>query len=92
MTVTPINLEEFLEWYKKSEVILWDKKRVFREPKIKDLWRLSLMDMLKEYCIEWERSEFNDILSGDLSVSKQKELLEKILNELGLVWQPLDEI
>ena len=85
-----INLQEFLDGYKKSEIELWDKKRVFREPKMKDLWKLWLMEMLETYCIEWERSEFQDILNNELSVSKQKELMEKLLGDLGLVWMPLE--
>lgn len=85
-----INLQEFLDGYKKSEIELWDKKRVFREPKMKDLWKMPLMEMLETYCIEWERSEFEYILNNELSVSKQKELMEKLLGDLGLVWMPLE--
>lgn len=85
-----INLQEFLDGYKKSEVQLWDKKRVFREPKMKDLWKLSLMEMLETYCIEWEWSDFENLLNNELSISKQKELMEKLLGELGLVWMPLE--
>lgn len=80
---TPINLEEFLEGYKKSEVVLWEKKWVFREPKMKDTW-MSVMEILENYCIEWEWSEFKEIIDNDLPVSKQKDLIEKVLNELGL--------
>jgi len=87
---TPINLQEFLDGYKKSEVVLWDKKRVFAEPKMKDLGKLSLLQMLEKYCIEWDRAEFQEILENELSVSKQKELMEKLLGELGLVWTPLE--
>jgi len=89
---TPINLQEFLDGYKKCEIELWDKKWVFREPKMKDLWKLWLMEMLETYCIEWERSEFQEILNNELSVSKQKELMEKLLGDLGLVWTPLSEM
>lgn len=85
-----INLQEFLDGYKKSEVVLWKKKRVFAEPKMKDLWTMSLMKLFETYCIEWERAEFENILNNELSVSKQKELIEKLLNELGLVWTPLE--
>lgn len=90
MANTPVNLEEFLQWYKKSEVILWEKKWVFREPKMKDIWKLSLMQMLEEYCIEWERSEFKEIIDNDLPVTQHKVLIEKILNDLGLAWVPLE--
>jgi len=79
-----INLQEFLDGYKKSEVCLWDKKRVFREPKMKDS-KLSVMKLLELYCIEWERKEFLDILENDLPISKQKEIIKRILEELGLV-------
>lgn len=85
-----INLQEFLDGYKKCEIVLWKKKRVFAEPKMKDLWKLWLREMLEKYCIEWERAEFENILNNELSVSKQKELMEKLLNELGLVWTPLE--
>ena len=85
-----INLQEFLDGYKKCEIVLWDKKRVFAEPKMKDLGTMSLMKLLETYCIEWERAEFENILNNELSVSKQKELMEKLLNELGLVWTPLE--
>lgn len=85
-----INLQEFLDWYKKCEITLWDKKRVFAEPKMKDLGKLSLIQMLETYCIEWDRAEFQEILDNELSISKQKELMEKLLNELGLVWMPLE--
>lgn len=90
MANAPINLEEFLEGYKKSEVVLWEKKWVFREPKMKDLWKLSLMQMLEEYCIEWERSDFKEIIDNDLPVAQHKNLIEKILNDLGLAWMPLE--
>lgn len=90
MANTPINLEEFLEWYKKSEVEYWDKKWVFREPKMKDLWKLSLMQMLEEYCIEWDWSEFKELIDNDLPVTQHKILIEKILHDLGLAWTPLE--
>ena len=90
MANNPINLEEFLEWYKKSEVEYWDKKWVFREPKMKDLWKLSLMQMLEEYCIEWDWSEFKELIDNDLPVTQHKILIEKILNDLGLAWTPLE--
>ena len=90
MANTPINLEEFLDGYKKSEIIYGDKKWVFREPKMKDIWKLSLMQMLEEYCIEWEWSELKEIIDTELPVAKHKELIEKILNDLGLVWMPLE--
>lgn len=85
-----INLQEFIDGYKKCEINLWEKKRVFAEPKMKDLWKMSLMKLLETYCIEWERSEFEEVLNNELSISKQKELMEKLLNELGLVWMPLE--
>jgi len=87
---TPINLQEFIDGYKKCEIELWDKKWVFAEPKMKDLGKLSLLQMLEKYCIEWDRAEFQEILENELSVSKQKELMEKLLGELGLVWTPLE--
>jgi len=78
-----INLQEFLDWYKKAEVELWDKKWIFREPKMKDI-NLSFSEMLKTYCLEWDAEEFIKILNEEIPSSLQKEVVEKILNELGL--------
>lgn len=79
-----LNLQEFLDGYKKSEIEYWDKKRVFREPKMKDT-KLSVIDILEKYCIEWDWEEFKTILNEEIPASKQKELIEKILWDLGLV-------
>jgi len=77
-----INLQEFLDGYKKSEIELWDKKRVFREPKMKDLG-LSVLQMLEKNCIEGDCDEFKEILK-DLPMGKHKEVIETILKDLGL--------
>ena len=79
-----INLQEFLDGYKTSEVELWDKKWKFREPKMKDV-NLSVMQILENYCIEWSWEEFKEIINNDLPISKQKEIIENILKDLGLV-------
>ena len=79
-----INLQEFLDWYKKCEIELGEKKRVFREPKMKDI-NLSIMQILENYCLEWDWEEFKEIINKELPVSKQKEVMEKLLNDLGLV-------
>lgn len=79
-----INLQEFLDWYKKCEIELKDKKRVFREPKIKDI-KLPILKLLEIGCIEWDWNEFKEIFEKEIPVSKQKELLDKLLGELGLV-------
>lgn len=79
-----IDLKEFMEWYKKSEIEYEWKKRVFREPKIKDI-QMPVMKILEEYCIEWKYEEFKEIFEKELPISQQKIFLEKILNELGLV-------
>lgn len=79
-----INLQEFLDGYKTSEVELWDKKRKFREPKMKDI-NLSIMEILEKYCIEWEWSELFELINNELPIGKQKELIQKILEDLGLV-------
>lgn len=78
-----INLQEFLDGYKTSEVVLGDKKWVFREPKMKDI-NLSVMKILETYCIEWKRKEFMEIISTEMPISKQKQVLENILKDLGL--------
>ena len=79
-----INLDEFIEWYKKSEIQYKDKKRVFREPKIKDI-KKPIMTLLEIGCIEWDWNEFKKLLDEELPVSQQKEFIDKLLNELGLV-------
>lgn len=79
-----INLQEFLDWYKQSEVELWDKKWIFREPIMKDT-KMRVDDMLKKYCIEGDSEEFFDIVNNQLTRSQQTELIKTVLKELGLV-------
>ena len=79
-----INLQEFLDWYKQSEVVLWEKKWIFREPIMKDM-KMNIQDMLKKYCIEWNVEDFFDIVNNQLTKSQQKEIIKGILSELGLV-------
>jgi len=79
-----INLNDFLDGYKKAEVVLGDKKRVFREPPIKDLG-LKVLDLLEKYCLEGDYAEFKKYLLMELPNSKQKELLDTIMDKLGLV-------
>lgn len=79
-----INLQEFLDWYKQTEVELWEKKWIFREPIMKDL-KMNVQDMLKKNCIEWNAEEFFDIVNNQLTKSQQKECIKGILSELGLV-------
>lgn len=78
-----IDLQEFLDWYKKSEVNLWDKTRIFREPKLKDR-KLSVIDLLEKYCIEWDWDEFYKIITEELTLETQNKLISKVLDELGL--------
>lgn len=78
-----ISLDEFMDWFKKSEIEYKWKKWVFREPKIKDI-KLPILKILEIGCIEWDWNEFKKILDEELPVSKQKEFLEKLLWELGL--------
>ena len=78
-----INLQEFIEGYKTSEVILKDKRRTFREPRIIDLSK-PVLEILQIGCIEGEWSEFSSLLETELTASKQKEVIEPILQELGL--------
>ena len=47
--------------------------------------KLSVIDILEKYCIEWDWEEFKTILNEEIPASKQKELIEKILWDLGLV-------
>lgn len=81
--IMAINLQEFLDWYKRCEIELWDKKWLFREPKIKDI-KLPILTLLEMYCIEWSWKEFKEIFEKELPLSKQKELLDKLLGDLGL--------
>jgi hypothetical protein len=48
---TEIDLKTFLDGYKTVEIKLGKKKRVFREPKVKDL-ELSIQGILEKYCLE----------------------------------------
>lgn len=78
-----INLKEFIEGYKTSEVVCGELRRKFREPKLKDLDR-PIMEILELGCIEGDRSAFKTFLEEELPVSKQKEFLDQILKDLGL--------
>lgn len=81
-----INLQDFLNWYKQSEVILWENKRVFREPKMKDItWKINVQEILQKNCYQWDVDKFFDIVNNELTKSQQTELIKTILSELGLV-------
>ena len=79
-----INLQEFIDGYKTSEITFWDKVWKFREPKMKDS-KLPIMKMLETYCLEWDWNELLQILETELPIHQQKELISKLLEELGLV-------
>lgn len=78
-----INLKEFIDGYKTSEVVCGELRRKFREPKLKDLDR-PIMEILEFGCIEGDWSAFKTFLEEELPVSKQKEFLDQILKDLGL--------
>lgn len=78
-----INLDEFMDWYKKSEIEYKWKKWVFREPRIKDI-RKPILELLEIGCLEWDWNEFKEILEKELPFSKRKEFIDKVLEELGL--------
>ena len=78
-----IDLKTFLEGYKKAEITLNDKKRVFREPSLRDMG-LSIEEILKKYCLEWDAEDFLRTLD-ELPKSQYKECLDSVLWELGLV-------
>jgi len=82
--VATIDLQTFLDGYKTAEVVLGDKKRVFREPALKDMG-LKIQDMLEKYCLEGDTKELLEIITKDMPISKRQEVLNSILNELGLV-------
>ena len=70
-----INLKEFIEGYKTSEVVCGELRRKFREPKLKDLDK-PIMEILELGCIEGDRSAFKTFLE-DISCIKNPELLER---------------
>lgn len=81
-----INLQDFLNWYKQSEVVLWENKWIFREPKMKDMnGKINVQEILRNNCFEWDVDKFFDIVNNELSKSQQTELIKSILSELGLV-------
>ena len=81
-----INLQDFLNWYKQSEVVLWENKWIFREPKMKDMnGKINVQEILKKNCIEWDVDRFFEIVNNELSKSQQTEVIKNILSELGLV-------
>ena len=47
--------------------------------------QLKIQDMLEKYCLEGDTKEFFDIITKDMPISKRQEVLNTILNELGLV-------
>jgi len=46
--------------------------------------KLPILKLLEMYCIEWDWKEFKKIIDEELPLSKQKEVFEKLLGELGL--------
>ena len=80
---TEIDLKTFMDGYKTVEITLDKKKRVFREPKVKDL-ELSIVEILEKYCLEGDAKEFMKIIQNDLPKSKYQEALDTILGGLGL--------
>ncbi len=82
-TMEVIDLKTFIDGYKKAEIVLNDKKRVFREPTLKDM-QLSIEEILKKYCLEGDAEDFLRTLD-ELPKSQYKECLDTILKEVGLV-------
>lgn len=85
-----IDLKEFIEWYKSVEVDFWAKHRKFREPKLKDLDN-SVEKLLEINCIEWDWWEFVKYLNEEMPISKQKDFLNTLLQELGLMSAPTEK-
>lgn len=77
-----IDLQTFLDGYKKSEVVFWKEKRVFKEPTLNEL-KKPVSEILKNNCIEWKYEEFLERVN-QLPCSQHKEVLNKIMDELGL--------
>lgn len=82
-----IDLKNFIEWYKTHDVVLWDKKRTFREPSIKQLLALKEEDdankLIKEILIDWDLEEL-DIEIQNLTKTQQAQFFNTLLTELGL--------
>lgn len=85
-----INLKEFIDWYKTTEVVLWDKKRVFREPTIEDLLKIENQEdvskLIESLIIEWTLPDLDQELYK-LTKSQKEAFMTKLLSDLGLVWK-----
>lgn len=85
-----INLKEFMEWYKTTEVVLWDKKRVFREPTIEDLLKIEKQEdvwkLIEWLIMEWTLEELDKELYK-LTKSQKEAFMTQLLSDLGLVWK-----
>ena len=79
-----LNLQELIDWYKTFEVVLWDKKWVFREPTIRQLSQLKdNSDLIKEIILEWDYYELEEQLKN-LTIKKKEEFYNELLKGLGL--------
>lgn len=79
-----LNLQELIDWYKTFEIVLWDKKWVFREPTIRQLSQLKdNSDLIKEIILEWDYFELEEQLKN-LTIKKKEEFYNELLKGLGL--------
>lgn len=79
-----LNLQELIDWYKTFEIVLWDKKWVFREPTIRQLSQLKdNSDLIKEIILEWDYYELEEQLKN-LTIKKKEEFYNELLKGLGL--------
>jgi len=79
-----LNLQELIDWYKTFEIVLWDKKWVFREPTIRQLSQLKdNSDLIKEIILEWDYYELEEQLKN-LTLKKKEEFYNELLKGLGL--------
>lgn len=85
-----IDLKSFLDWYKTVEVVLWEKKRTFREPTIEELLEIdsneSVEKLIKWIIIEWTLEDLDKELIK-LTKSQKTSFMNKLLGDLGLVWK-----
>lgn len=82
-----IDLQNFLDWYKTHEVVLGEKKWVFREPSIRTLLKIKDKQgaeaLVKDILLEGSLEELDEVLN-QMTLEKKEAFFEALLKELGL--------
>lgn len=82
-----IDLQNFLDWYKTYEVVLGEKKWVFREPSIRTLLKIKDKQgaeaLVKDILLEGSLEELDEVLN-QMTLEKKETFFEALLKELGL--------